>query len=233
MLQHSGTTRAVKLDHPALVRLIQRAYSAEKAAAFAYIGHAASLRDPAAKTAVKRIENDEWRHRENLHDLMQRYDVPPSRWYEIKFHIIGRVIAGSCHVIGRFMPFYFAGRLESGNVCEYFVMMQQFHSLGIRQHDEMLYEMGIKEKEHEVYFFEQVRASRLLPLFQRVFHWGAGESKNDVDLERKLAAVQSATYCRGYGRRQASDPSPSAGRVADDATSVKTNDRSRPGASVR
>src|SRR6185436_9289942 len=105
------------------------------------------------------------------------------RWYEVRFYIIGRIIAASCYVIGRFMPFFFAGKLESGNVCEYFVMMRYFRSLGIREHDEMLYEMGMKEKEHEVYFLEQSKTSRLLPLFQRLFSWGPGSSANDVDLE--------------------------------------------------
>src|SRR5882757_2464403 len=55
----------MKLNHPALVRLLQQAYSAERAAAFAYIGHAGSLREPLAKGAVKQIEDDEWKHREN------------------------------------------------------------------------------------------------------------------------------------------------------------------------
>ncbi|HEV2694602.1 MAG TPA: hypothetical protein VG347_17035 [Verrucomicrobiae bacterium] len=50
----------MKLNHPALAELLQRAYSAEKAAAFAYIGHAASLKKPADKAAVKQIEDDEW-----------------------------------------------------------------------------------------------------------------------------------------------------------------------------
>jgi len=185
----------MKLAHPALVKLLQKAYSGEKAAAFAYIGHARSLRDPAAKAAVKQIEEDEWKHRENVLGLMRRYDVPVSRWLEVKLHIIGRIISASCHVIGRFMPFFFAGKLESGNVCEYFVMMRHFHSLGIHEHDAMLYEMGMKEKEHEVYFLGQIRTSRLLPLFQRWFSWGAGSSANDVDLQTKLPIAESARYC--------------------------------------
>ncbi len=49
----------------------------------------------------------------------------------MRFHLIGRLISFSCHVIGWFMPFYFAGRLESGNVCEYFRMKQYFNSLKI------------------------------------------------------------------------------------------------------
>ena len=190
----------MKLDHSALVKLLQRAYSGEKAAAFAYIGHARSLRDPAAKEAVRQIEADEWQHRENVLGLMQRYEVPVSRWLEVKLHVIGRIIAASCHVIGRFMPFFFAGKLESGNVCEYFVMMRHFHSLGIHEHDTMLYEMGMKEKEHEVYFLEQVKSDRLLPLFQRVFGWGTGESANDVDLEKKVPVGESGGYCQDYRR---------------------------------
>ena len=57
----------MKLAHPALVKLLQKAYSGEKAAAFAYIGHARSLRDPAAKAAVRQIEEDEWKHWRNKH----------------------------------------------------------------------------------------------------------------------------------------------------------------------
>ena len=192
----------MKLDHPALVTLLQRAYSGEKAAAFAYIGHARSLRDPAAKAAVRQIEEDEWQHRENVLALMRRYDVPVSRWLEVKLHIIGRVISASCHVIGRFMPSFFAGKLESGNVCEYFVMMRHFHSLGIHEHDAMLYEMGMKEKEHEVYFLEQIRKSRLLPLFERLFSWGAASSANDVDLEKKFPVRESDQYCKTSKARE-------------------------------
>ncbi len=186
----------MKLAHPALVKLLQKAYSAERAAAFAYIGHAGSLRDPVAKVAVKQIEDDEWKHRENILGLMEQYEVRVSRWYEVKYYLIGRIISASCHVIGRFMPFFFAGKLESGNVCEYFVMMRHFHSLGIREHDAMLYEMGMKEKEHEVYFLEQIKASRLLPLFQRLFSWGAGSSANDVDLQKKQPVEESDKYCK-------------------------------------
>ncbi len=188
----------MKLNHQALVELLQRAYSAEKAAAFAYIGHAASLKKPTDKAAVKQIEEDEWGHRRNVLVIMQQYDIPVSRYYEIKFHIIGRVISASCHVIGWFMPYFFAGKLESGNVCEYFVMMQYFHSLGIKEHDGILYEMGIKEKEHEFYFLEQIKESKWLPFFEKVFSWGRKNSANDVNLENKLPVEDSNQYCKNY-----------------------------------
>jgi hypothetical protein len=187
-----------KLNHPALVELLQRAYSAEKAAAFAYIGHAASLKKPADKAAVKQIEDDEWGHRRNVLVIMRQYGIPISSFYEVKFHVIGRVISASCHVIGWFMPYFFAGKLESGNVCEYFVMMKYFHALGIREHDEILYEMGIKEKEHEVYFLEQIKNSRWLPYFEKVFSWGKNTAANDVDIENKLPVEASSQYCKTF-----------------------------------
>lgn len=129
---------------------------------------------------------------------MSLYDVPVSRGYEIYFYLVGKVISLSCHVIGWFMPYYFAGKLESGNVCEYFVMMQYFHSLGIRQHDEILYEMGMKEKEHEIYFLDQIKGSRLLPWFQRWFSWGPAMTANDVDFHRKRPVEEAHRYCKSH-----------------------------------
>ncbi|MFO0869674.1 MAG: ferritin-like domain-containing protein [Pirellulales bacterium] len=184
------------LPHSQLVRLLQQAYSAEKAAAFAYIGHAGSVRDPAEKLAIQRIERDEWQHREQVAAIMQHYGIPPSRYFELKYHVLGKIIAWSCYVIGWFMPYYFAGRLESGNVCEYFIMLRYFRSIGITDHDETLYEMGMKEKEHEVYFQNSLANKRLLPLFERIFGWGRKRTLNDVDLDDKRSLGESATYCR-------------------------------------
>ncbi len=187
---------APTIDHPRLVKLLQMAYSAEKAAAFAYIGHAGSVRNPDEKRAIKQIENDEWHHRAVVLSIMQQCGIKPSRSNEIKYHIIGKVLALGCHVIGWFMPYYFAGRLESGNVCEYFVMMRYFNDLGIKAYDKDLYEMGIKEKEHEVYFQKVLESNRLLPWFERIFGWGTRHSYNDVDLENTSPGEGSKGYCR-------------------------------------
>jgi hypothetical protein len=138
------------LSHAELIDILKKAYSAEKAAALAYQGHAASVKNPEEKKAIRQIEIDEWNHREEVLEIMHLYGISVSRWYEIKFYCIGKLISASCHVIGWFMPFFFAGKLESGNVCEYFRMKRFFNELGISEHDEILYEMGIKEKEHEV-----------------------------------------------------------------------------------
>lgn len=186
----------MQLQHPELVDLLKKAYSAEKAAAFAYQGHAGAVKNIEEKKSIRQIEIDEWNHRRDVLLMMKQYNVPISKFYEFRFHVIGKIISGSCYVIGWFMPFYFAGRLESGNVCEYFRMKQFFNSLGITEHDKILYEMGIKEKEHEVYFLEQIKNNKLLPFFEWLFSWGNKKGFNDIDLDKKYPVEESDHYCK-------------------------------------
>jgi hypothetical protein len=186
----------MQLNHPQLVDLLKKAYSAEKAAAFAYQGHAASVKDEMEKKEIRQIEIDEWLHRKEVLVIMNDFNISISKYYELKFHIIGKVISFSCHVIGWFMPFYFAGRLESGNVCEYFRMRQYFNALGISTYDEMLYEMGMKEKEHEIYFLEKIKTNKFLPYYERFFSWGSNQSFNNIDLDKKYPSDNSNHYCK-------------------------------------
>jgi hypothetical protein len=186
----------LKLEHKALIDLLKKAYSAEKAAAFAYQGHAGSVKNNAEKLAIQQIEIDEWNHRKEVLGLMQQYNIPISTYYEIRFYIIGKIISLSCYLIGWFMPFYFAGSLESGNVCEYFRMKYFFNHLGIQEHDEILYEMGIKEKEHEVYFLSKIKNNKLLPYFEKIFMWGNKKSFNNVHLDDKYPVEASGAYCK-------------------------------------
>ncbi|MCW3127729.1 MAG: hypothetical protein JWO03_3387 [Bacteroidetes bacterium] len=172
------------MDLPYELRdLLRQAYSAEKAAAFAYQGHAAAVKGLDNKTRIREIENDEWIHRAEVLSLMKQYNVPISWWYEFKYHIIGKFISYSCYVIGWFTAMYFAGRLESGNVNEYYRMVELFHTEGITEHDDILEEMGIKEKEHEVFFLSRIRSHPWLPLFEKLFGWGASKSYNPLDMD--------------------------------------------------
>jgi hypothetical protein len=190
------------LNDPALVKLLKQAYSAEKAAAFAYQGHAGSVKSSEEKVAIKQIEIDEWNHREEVLKLMELYQVPVSKWYEIKNYIIGKGISASCYIIGCFMTFYFAGNLESGNVCEYVRMKRLFNALGITGHDQILYEMSLKEKEHEVYFYQQIKDNKMLPFFEKLFKWGEHKRKNDIDLEAGFVVEDTNTYCEGFGEKR-------------------------------
>ena len=178
--------------------LLRKAYSAEKAAAFAYQGHAGSVKKKEEKIAIKQIEKDEWNHRNEVLTLMKIYDVPVSKIYEVRFYIIGKLISASCYVIGWFMPFYFAGNLESGNVCEYIRIKRLFNSIDITMHDEVLYEMSLKEKEHEIYFYQQIENNKWLPFFEKIFSWGK-KKKNDIDLEKGFKIEDTNSYCEKYG----------------------------------
>jgi hypothetical protein len=192
----------MKLNHPALVKSLRKAYSAERAASFAYVGHAGSLKNPDEVATVQQIEQDEWEHRAHVLAIMEQYEIPVSRWYEIKFYLIGKCIGFSCYFIGWLMPYFFAGKLESGNVCEYFVMIHYFHSLDITEHDALLYEMGVKEKEHEVVFLEMIKDARWLPLFEKVFSWGKDATLNDVDLDEIRPVSESDQYCRNFKKKE-------------------------------
>lgn len=195
------TMKTLKTANPDLFDSLRKAYSAERAASFAYIGHAAALRDPAEKEAIKRIEEDEWDHRREVLKIMEQHEVPINRWYEIKYWWIGKMIGLSCHLIGRFMPYFFAGKLESGNVCEYFIMLRQFRELGITDHDEVLYEMGVREKDHEVHFQKVIEGEPWLPLFERVFNWGAETTLNDVDYDDLRPVAEGDQYCVNYKQK--------------------------------
>jgi hypothetical protein len=74
-------------------------------------------------------------------------------------------------------------------------MKQYFNSLGIIEHDVLLYDLGMKEKEHEVYFLSKIKDSKLLPFFERFFFWGKN-SFNNIDLEKKYPVEESSIYCK-------------------------------------
>ena len=164
----------------ALVRLLQLAYSAERAAAFAYQGHAGSVSESNVVASLKQIEADEWYHRDCVLTIMNDLDVSPSRWFELKYFVIGKLISTSCYVIGWFMPMYFAGRLESGNVNEYIELKQLLHAHGTTMYDTVVDEMAKVEKDHEVFFSEQITGHWMLPLFRPFFRWGPDHSFNDL-----------------------------------------------------
>lgn len=62
--------------------------------------------------------------------------------------------------------------------------------------DEVLHEMGVKEKEHEVFFQKMIEGEPWLPLFERIFRRGSDTIANDVDLESLKPVPESKSYCR-------------------------------------
>ena len=58
--------------------------------------------------------------------------------------------------------------------------------------------MGVKEKEHEDYFLNEIKHSKLLPFFQKLFFWGKSKSYNDVELNELKSVENSDEYCEDY-----------------------------------
>lgn len=139
-----------------LVRLLQLAYSGEKAAALAYQGHARSVRDPGEKAMIRKIENDEWVHRERVGKLLSRLGVLPLPVREVRAAVVGNTLSFFCGLTGHFLPMFLAGKLETKNVCEYEKAAGWAAELGLDDFLPDLHEMAAVEVEHEKYFFEVI-----------------------------------------------------------------------------
>jgi hypothetical protein len=111
----------------------------------------------------------------------------PSKFLEAKLWMIGRTIGLACHFIGWFLPMYFAGRLESGNVIEYQVASTHAAALGLRQFEAELLVIAAVEKEHEQFFLTIINGHRWLPLMSSVFGWG------DVTQSAQSVASETAS----------------------------------------
>jgi hypothetical protein len=159
-------------DRDALVRILQDAYSGELAAALAYRGHWKSLKDPVERAMIRRIESEEWDHRERVGRMLAELGERPVRAKEIKRRVIGRVIAIGCHMVGWFIPMYFAGRLEGQNICAYDVAAIHANALGLDEFERDLIDMEEVEEGHEEFFRNLVANHRMFPLMRRLFGWG-------------------------------------------------------------
>jgi len=135
-----------------LVRLLQLAYSGEKAAALAYQGHSRSVHDPEEKAMIAKIERDEWVHREKVGRLLVKLGARPLRSREIRSSLVGHALSVLCRFTGWFLPMYFAGKLETQNVCQYDKAAEYAAAVGRPELIPDLIEMAAVEVEHEKFF---------------------------------------------------------------------------------
>ena len=158
-----------------LTNILQGAYSGELAAGLAYRGHWKSLRNAEERAAIQKIEREEWIHRTRVGEMLTALDSAPRKLREAKLWVIGRTIGAACHVIGWFLPMYFAGRLESGNVIEYETAAFDAAALGLKEFEADLLTMARVEKEHELFFLRVITGHRLLRAVSTLFGWGSPE----------------------------------------------------------
>ncbi len=151
-----------------LIALLQSAYSGELAAAYAYRGHWQSVRSKDERQAIRNIEQDEWRHRKLVGEMLASLGAGPRKHREIRAAIIGRSLGLLCHATGWLAPMYGAGRLESRNVREYETAARYARDGGSIDLIDCLLEMAEVEWDHELYFRSRVLSHAL---GQRVPLW--------------------------------------------------------------
>ena len=174
-----------------LIALLQLAYSAEQAAAYAYRGHWHSVVDPDERARIKQIEDEEWHHRQLVGEMLVKLGAQPSRQREIRSWLIGRVLGVLCHLMGWFAPMYGAGRLESRNVREYETAARYARDCGHEEFVDCLLTMAEVEWEHEYYFRSRVL---LHGLGRRLTLWPAPPPKETIraSFAREIAVGPAA-----------------------------------------
>jgi rubrerythrin len=140
-----------------LIRILQAAFSGEKAAALAYQGHWKSVKNPAEKEKIQEIEKEEWHHRAIVAEMLQELDARPLAHREFIFGAIGNTLKFLCPISGWFLPMFFAGLLESQNIKEYEQASFYAKDAGLDSLAEQLLQMSMVEREHEAYFFDLVK----------------------------------------------------------------------------
>jgi rubrerythrin len=155
-------------SHEKLITLLQLAYSGELAAAYAYRGHWHSVSSDDERVSIRSIEDDEWRHRRLVGEMLAGLGAGPSKRREIRAAITGRTLGLLCHVTGWLAPMYGAGKLESRNIREYETAARYARDCGCAQLIDCLLEMAEVEWDHEFYFRSRVLShalGRQLPLW--------------------------------------------------------------------
>jgi rubrerythrin len=135
-----------------LIKILRLAYSGELAAAYAYRGHWRSVKDEATRTRIREIEEEEWHHRRLVGRMLEQVGAKPNRARECRAVVVGRTLGAMCHVSGRLLPMYGAGKLESRNINEYETAARHASRSGRAEFVDCLLGMAEVEWEHEKYF---------------------------------------------------------------------------------
>jgi rubrerythrin len=163
-----------------LILILQRAYSGELGAALAYRGHWKSVKGISEKKHIQQIEREEWIHRVRVGEMLASLGSAPIKSKEIRLWITGRMIGAACHVIGWFLPMYFAGRIESSNVEEYLTAARHARALSLAEFESDLLHMAEVERQHEKFFLEKVAGHWMLPFAAKLFNWGLPDANSLV-----------------------------------------------------
>ncbi len=155
-----------------LIHLLQNAHAGERAAAIAYSRHWRILKNSEEINAVKQIEIDEWRHREELGEILSKLESKPRAFREFTFLTVGTVISFGCYFCRRFFATYFAGILERNNVDEYQEAFELADKIGLTEFMPCFLAMKETEIRHEEILRKMVTDHLLFPFLSLIFGWG-------------------------------------------------------------
>lgn len=154
-----------------MIRILQNAHAGELAAAYAYRGHWKSVNNEEQRARIKKIEEEEWDHRQRVKAWLETLDASPRVFRERVFWTIGKSLGLFCSISGWFFPMYFAGRLESQNTREYKDAAAFAQHLKLEECESDLLEMSEKELDHEEYFRSVIADHWLLVPAKIIFRW--------------------------------------------------------------
>lgn len=148
-----------------LIALLRKAYSGELAAAYAYTGHAKSVRSAVEMHEIDSIREQEIEHRQRVGEMLAELGSGPSRLREIMLTVIGRSISLLCYIGGWFIPMYGAGKLERQNIVEYEHAARYAMDAGYIHFVDDLLTMAEIEWDHELYFRTKAASHWLWKVF--------------------------------------------------------------------
>lgn len=184
-----------------LIALLQLAYSGELAAAYAYQGHASSVRDPGERERIREIERDEWHHRRLVGEMLADLGSAPDPRRERRAAAIGRSLSALCHVSGWLLPMYGAGRLERRNIGEYEDAARLAAACGRDDLIDCLLGMAEVEWDHEHYFRGRVLTH---PLAARIPMWDSPPPRESIRSRFASSAAAEGGPAPAAGARAAS-----------------------------
>src|SRR5262245_22913297 len=175
-----------------LIAILQLAYSGELAAAYAYRGHWHSVSLQEERDSIRAIEEDEWRHRRFVGEMLKGLGSGPNKIREIRATIVGRTLGFLCHVMGWLAPMYGAGKLESRNIKEYETAARYARECSRLELIDCLLEMAEVEWDHEKYFRSCVLKH---PLSRHLPVWPEPPPKESIRSSYEIEEID-ARYAR-------------------------------------
>lgn len=132
-----------------LIDMIQKARAGEQAAYLAYEGHWRSLKDPADRKRIQKMQEDEMHHIVRLDEILEDFGEKPRLLRGLWFMLIGYVASALCFVTGRKLPILGALVIEKIGSNGYIEMAREAFRVGrVDLRDEFLH-FALTEMEHE------------------------------------------------------------------------------------